>query len=92
MSRIGSSGSRGSSARDLAMAIALFEYNVAAYPDSANVYDSLGDAFEATGQLERAEKSYRRAVTLGQKGDDPNTPIYNQNLGWVVEKLAQTDG
>ncbi len=46
-------------------AIAAFRKNVENYPDSANVYDSLGEAFEKNGQLKLAlenyEKAYKRA-------------------------------
>ncbi|MBK7706634.1 MAG: hypothetical protein IPJ30_12870 [Acidobacteria bacterium] len=38
-------------------AIALFKKNVATYPDSANVYDSLGDAYEKNGQFSLPPKT-----------------------------------
>ena len=68
-------------------AIAVFERNVEMYPQSANVYDSLGDALQANGQLERAEAScataYRKAVKLS----DPNVRYYKHNLDRIREKL-----
>jgi CubicO group peptidase (beta-lactamase class C family) len=45
-------------------AIAVFEYNVKAYPQSANVYDSLAEAFEKKGEPEKAIRHYARAVSI----------------------------
>ena len=45
-------------------AIAVFEYNVQAYPQSANVYDSLAEAFEKKGEPEKAIRHYARAVSI----------------------------
>ena len=45
-------------------AIALFELNVEAYPESFNVYDSLGEALMADHQYAEAARSYRRSVEL----------------------------
>ncbi len=42
-------------------AIAIFELNVKEYPDSWNVYDSLGEAFLTAGSLEKAAKNYEMA-------------------------------
>jgi len=43
-------------------AIHLFELNVAAYPESANVYDSLGDGYMAAGRVEEAKAQARKAI------------------------------
>lgn len=48
-------------------AIEVFKQNVADYPQSANVYDSLAEAYAANGERELAIKNYERAVAL-----DPN--------------------
>ncbi|HMF08686.1 MAG TPA: tetratricopeptide repeat protein, partial [Thermoanaerobaculia bacterium] len=45
-------------------AIAVFEVNVAAHPDSWNVHDSLGEAYAKDGQRERAIASYEKSLTL----------------------------
>ncbi|MFK7738427.1 MAG: serine hydrolase [Pirellulaceae bacterium] len=49
---------------DTKAAIAFFEANVAAFPDSWNVYDSLAEAYLADGQTEKSRAHYRRAVIL----------------------------
>jgi hypothetical protein len=48
-------------------AVEVFKLNAEAYPSSANVHDSLGDALAAAGQKEEAIKSYERALSI-----DPN--------------------
>lgn len=45
-------------------AIRLFEYNVEAYPESWNVYDSLGEALAAKGETELAIENYRKALEM----------------------------
>ena len=55
---------------NLEKAIEIFNKNVANYPNSANVYDSLAEALEKNGQLKQAaennEKAYRRAEANGE--------------------------
>ena len=70
-------------------AIAIFKTNVERYPGSANVYDSLAEAYEKTGKLELAAPLYEKAQTLGQQNQDPNLPIYKANFERVSEKLKQ---
>ena len=61
-------------------AIDVFKANVAAYPASPNVYDSLGEAYEQKGELNLAREHYARALELGRKVADPNVAIFEQNL------------
>ncbi|MBC7912121.1 MAG: dienelactone hydrolase family protein [Pyrinomonadaceae bacterium] len=53
-------------------AIEIFKLNVAAYPESANVYDSLGDAYEANGNKEMAIQNAEKTLELLAK--DTNLP------------------
>ncbi|RLD58273.1 MAG: hypothetical protein DRI97_03575 [Bacteroidetes bacterium] len=73
-------------AEDKDKAIATFKTNVERYPGSANVYDSLGEAFENNGELEQAANSYHKAVSLGEKNGDVNLPVYKTNLERVSKK------
>lgn len=50
--------------RNFVEAIALFERNVAAFPNSANAHDSLADAYDEAGRLGDAAASARRGATL----------------------------
>lgn len=68
-------------------AIMIFKTNVERYPESANVYDSLAEAYERGGQLELAAPLYEKAKILGQQNKDPNLAIYTTNFERVSEKL-----
>jgi len=48
----------------LSAAIALFGLNVQMYPESFNVYDSLGEAFMKAGQKDKAVKNYEKSIGL----------------------------
>ena len=59
----------------VADAIEIFKLNVEYYPNSANVYDSLGDAYQAAGKKDEAVKAYEKALSI-----DPNYPSSLENL------------
>ncbi len=71
-------------------AIAVFKANVERYPASANVYDSLAEAYERGGRNDLAEPLYDKARTLGEQNKDPNTAIYKANYERVHAKLKET--
>jgi tetratricopeptide (TPR) repeat protein len=52
---------------ETATAIRVFQLNVELYPKSANVYDSLADAYQAAGDKDRAIANYKLALAI-----DPN--------------------
>jgi predicted alpha/beta superfamily hydrolase len=66
--------------RQYEIAIAIFQENVSRYPESANVYDSLGEAYENHGKTELAANNYQKAVMLGEKNGDANLSVYRANL------------
>lgn len=70
-------------------AIAAFKLNVERYPGSANVYDSLGEAYERTGRFELALANYEKAHTVGQRANDPNVNIYKTNLDRMAARAKQ---
>ncbi|NHZ86361.1 MAG: hypothetical protein GWP19_10835 [Planctomycetia bacterium] len=61
-------------------AIDVFKYNVELYPNSANVYDSLGDGFDKIGKKKKALDNYKKAVSIGEKINDPNLAAFRNNL------------
>ncbi|MCA1792094.1 MAG: tetratricopeptide repeat protein [Thioalkalivibrio sp.] len=67
---------------DTVLAVAIFKANVAAFPESANSYDSLGEALMVNGDRESAIRNYRRSLEL-----DPN----NANARTMLGRL-QGDG
>lgn len=71
---------------DYDTAIEIFLENVKRYPGSSNVYDSLGEAYENDGNREAAAKYYQKAVTLGEKNNNPNLAIYKTNLERVSQQ------
>src|SRR5215510_8354479 len=70
-------------------AIAVFKANVERYPNSANVYDSLAEAYERGGRIDLAEPLYDRARTLGEQNNDPNTPAFKANYERAHAKLKE---
>ena len=67
-------------------AIMVFIENVKRYPNSSNVYDSLGEAYETNNQLELARDNYQKAYDLGREQNNINTSIYQKNLNRVQQK------
>ncbi len=61
-------------------AIAVFKLNVKEFPESSNVYDSLGEAYMETGNKELAILNYKRSVEM-----DPN----NDNGKEMLKKLQE---
>ena len=61
-------------------AIEVFKLNVGAFPNSANAYDSLGEAYLTAGEKALAMRNYKKSVEL-----DPN----NKN---GLEKLKELEG
>lgn len=61
-------------------AVAAFRRNVALYPDSANVYDSLGEALEAKGERAEAIESYELAVKTAAANRDPRLELFQGRL------------
>jgi CubicO group peptidase (beta-lactamase class C family) len=45
-------------------ALEIFKLNVMLYPESANVYDSVAEAYEANGERDLAIKNYKRSLEL----------------------------
>jgi uncharacterized protein len=70
-------------------AIAALKANVERYPNSANVYDSLAEAYERSGKLDLARPGYERAVALGKQNNDPNLNVYQTNLERVAGLLSK---
>lgn len=68
-------------------AIGVFRKNIELFPESANVYDSLGEALEQAGRFEEARQNYLEAVNRAEKTQDRNLPVFRQHLSGVEAKL-----
>lgn len=66
--------------KDAAGAIQVFKLNAASFPDSANVWDSLGEAYMKANDSKNAQLNYEKALTL-----DPN----NRNAKEMLKKLQE---
>lgn len=64
-------------------AIKVFQENVSRFPNSANVYDSLGEAYEKNNQLELARVNYSKAYKLGVEQGLATASIFKTNLNRV---------
>ena len=62
-------------------AIELFKLNTISYPNSWNVFDSLGEAYLADGQKDLAIKNYEKSLEL-----NPD----NTNAQKVLKNLTET--
>ena len=71
---------------DVGAAVRLFELNVEMYPEAWNPHDSLGEAYLAAGDRDRAVASYRRALTLNPGSESSIDAL--DRLGVEVEAAA----
>jgi CubicO group peptidase (beta-lactamase class C family) len=70
---------------DAARAAAVFGFAVERFPDSPNAHDSLGEALEKLGELERAYASCTRAVELARAAKHPDCAAFEQHLAAVAQ-------
>jgi predicted alpha/beta superfamily hydrolase len=74
--------------KEFADAIEVFQANVKNYPNSDNVYDSLGEAYEKAGKLKLAAENYKIAVEKGKEANSRNLAVYEVNLERVRTMIA----
>lgn len=63
-------------------AIRVFEMNVRAYPDSFNVYDSLGEAWLKAGNKEKAAENLKKSLALNPE---------NKHAAELLDQLGSDD-
>lgn len=73
-------------------AINAFKLNVERYPGSANVYDSLGEAYERSNRFDLALTNYEKAHTIGQQTNDPNLAVFKTNYERMATRAKQDGG
>jgi tetratricopeptide (TPR) repeat protein len=76
---------------DFAGAIEVFRFNVELYPESPNVYDSLGEALENAGRLDEALTSYSKAVEQATDLGDERLSIFTANRDRVKGQLEKEE-
>lgn len=84
---INSAGYKYLRANKIKDAISIFKLNIKLYPESSNVYDSLGEAYEKNKELENAAKyfemAYKKAIGCSAK----RKAYYKKNLDNVLKIL-----
>ncbi|MCD4731798.1 MAG: tetratricopeptide repeat protein, partial [Bacteroidales bacterium] len=61
-----------------AEALEIFKVNAEEYPDSWNVYDSLGEAYMKNGDKKQAIKSYKKSIKLNPENSDGEEMLAKQ--------------
>ena len=68
---------------DFAGAIQVFQLNAQEFPQSGNVWDSLGEAYMKDGDLKLAEENYQKALALNPK---------DENAKEMLQKIGESKG
>lgn len=71
----------------LEAAIAVLERNVRDFPESANVYDSMGDAYKANKELKKAADSYGKACSMATAVNHANAAVYCNNAEEIKKEM-----
>lgn len=79
--RVNTLGYKFLSAKRVADALLIFELNIRTNPNSANAYDSMGEAYAAAKDNRHAIEAYRRSLQLNPK---------NSNAKVMIDKLERT--
>lgn len=69
-------------------ATAIFQQYVKDYPGRPNAYDSLGDALEASGQLEEALAAVEKACELADKQNDSQLSVYQEHREEIAAAIG----
>lgn len=64
-----------------------FKANVEAHPDSYDAFSTLGMAYEALGEYEKAKLNYEKALELVMKTDNPEWEFYQADLENIQKKM-----
>jgi dienelactone hydrolase len=74
---------------DTKSAVAIMRVNVDAYPQSANAWDSLGDAYLADGQREQAREAAEKALKLVDADTSVSDTVKKEIRDSAQQKLDQ---
>ncbi len=73
-------------------AIEVLKIQVERYPESANPYDSLGEAYERAGKIELAVPLYAKAAEISKQRNQPNAALFQTNYERAAKLKAQKEG
>lgn len=66
-----------------------FKINVERFPESANVYDSLGDAYYTAGKSDLALENYQRAYRMTEGTQHPSADSYRAKYQQLKPALGR---
>jgi len=70
-------------------AIPIFRLNTEKYPQSANAWDSMGDAYKVNNLLDSAKMAYEKGCGIGKQTNDVNAGGMCANLAKVIEMIKE---
>ena len=73
-------------------AVKVFQKNVELYPQSGNVYDSLGEAYAKVGQKDLAIQNYEKSLQLNPKNDNAVERLKKLKGEEMNPKVVEQDG
>ncbi|WP_210463380.1 alpha/beta fold hydrolase [Rufibacter roseolus] len=73
----------------MALALLTFKYNTVQYPQSANAFDSYGEALLKQGNLKLAEQQFQKAIALATATNDSSTLRNSKNNLEKINQLKQ---
>ncbi len=65
----------------------IFKGNILLFPNSANVYDSYGEALAVNGKMKESLKNYQKAVETARATGNPNLQMFKENLKKIEAKI-----
>ena len=74
------------------ISVLLMKFNTHENPDSANAYDSLGDALLAANNPEKAKMSFAKGLLLADKNDVQLIEVLTKNLAKATALIQKSDG
>lgn len=72
-------------------AIKVFKQNIKEFPDSANVHNSLAEAYRRTQKYNLALIQINKAINIGEKVASPNTEWYKRRKQRIEDAMKQSD-
>jgi tetratricopeptide (TPR) repeat protein len=67
--------------KNIDQALNVFELNTILYPESANTYDSFGEALVNAENKEKAVKMFEQAFIIAKRNNNPNIDYFEKN--WI---------
>lgn len=73
-------------------AIQILEWATSLYPDDANLYDSMGEIQESTGDIEKAKYYYYQGLSVIElQKNELSESSYKSKIGWFKQRLNKIE-